>query len=95
MSAYVIVDIEVTDATEYEKYKALAPAAIASFGGRFLARGGRTETLEGDWSPNRIVVIEFESIERAKAWLASAEYAPALAIRRQNANCKMIVVEGV
>ena len=95
MSAYVIVDIEVTDATAYEKYKALAPAAIASFGGRFLARGGRAETLEGDWSPNRIVVIEFQSVERAKAWLASAEYAPALAIRRQNANCKMIVVEGV
>ncbi len=95
MPAYVIVDVEVTDVAEYEKYKALAPAAIASFGGRFLARGGQAETLEGDWSPNRIVVIEFESVERAKAWLASDEYAPALAIRRQNANCKMIVVEGV
>jgi uncharacterized protein (DUF1330 family) len=95
MPAYVIVDIEVSDATEYEKYKALAPATIASFGGRFLARGGRAETLEGDWSPNRIVILEFASVDRAKSWLASDEYAPALAIRRQNANCKMIVVEGV
>ena len=95
MPAYVVVDVEVTDPTEYEKYKALAPAAIANFGGHFLARGGQAETLEGDWSPNRIVIIEFESVERAKAWLASDEYAPALAIRHKNAHSKMIVVEGI
>ena len=95
MPAYVVVDVEVTDPTEYERYNALAPAAIANFGGHFLARGGQAETLEGDWSPNRIVIIEFESVERAKAWLASDEYAPALAIRRKNARSKIIVVEGV
>ena len=69
MPAYVVVDVEVTDPTEYERYKALAPAAIANFGGHFLARGGQAETLEGEWSPNRIVIIEFESVERAKACL--------------------------
>ena len=74
MTAYVIVDIEVTDPVGYEEYKKLAPAIIESFGGKYLARGGRTETLEGDWSPNRLVILQFESFEQAKKWIDSSEY---------------------
>jgi uncharacterized protein (DUF1330 family) len=94
MSAYVIVDIEVTDPAGYEEYKKLAPAAVKRFGGRYLARGGRAETLEGDWQVNRLVILEFESIEQAKTWLNSPEYAPARAMRHKYAVSKMVVVEG-
>ena len=65
MSAYVIVEIEVLDPVRYEEYKRLAPPSIAAFGGRYVVRGGRSETLEGDWSPKRIVILEFEGLERA------------------------------
>lgn len=95
MTAYVIVDIEVTDPPGYQTYKDAAPAAVAQFGGKYLARGGRTEVLEGDWRPNRIVILAFESVERARQWLDSAEYAPARERRHATARSNMIVVEGV
>jgi uncharacterized protein (DUF1330 family) len=94
MTAYVIVDIEITDPKGYEEYKALAPPAVKHFGGKFLARGGTNETMEGDWHSKRLVILEFASMERAKAWLNSPEYAPARALRHKYANSKMIVVEG-
>lgn len=95
MTVYVIVDIEVTDPHGYAEYKNLAPAAVALYGGRYIARGGKTETLEGDWHPNRLVILEFPSIEQAKAWLNSPEYAPARAMRHQYANSRMVVVESL
>jgi uncharacterized protein (DUF1330 family) len=95
MAAYVIVDVRINDPVVYEQYKQLTPAAIAAFGGRFVVRGGQTETLEGDWSPGRIVVLEFESVERAREWWASAEYAPAKTLRQRSAVTRMILVEGV
>ena len=95
MPAYVLVDIEVRDPETYEKYKALAPPAIAAHGGRYLARGGRTEVLEGSWSPRRAVILEFPSLEQAKAWWASPEYAEGKALRQSCATTDMIVVEGV
>ncbi|MBP7694798.1 MAG: DUF1330 domain-containing protein, partial [Anaerolineales bacterium] len=85
MPAYVIVDIEVTDPAVYEEYKKLAPAGIAAYGGRYLARGGRVETLEGEWAPKRLVILEFDSVERAQAWISSPEYGPAKALRHQAA----------
>lgn len=94
MSAYVIVDIEVTDPAGYEEYKKLAPAAVKLYGGKYLARGGPNETLEGDWHTRRLVILEFENVEKAKAWLNSPEYAPARALRHKYARSKMIVVEG-
>lgn len=66
MPAYVLLDIEVIDPVQYETYKKLAPATVASYGGRYLARGGKTETTEGDWKPNRLVILEFESFDKAK-----------------------------
>ncbi len=95
MSAYVIVDITVTDPQGYEEYKRLAPAAVALYGGKYLARGGNCETLEGDWQPQRLVILEFENMEKAKAWLNSTEYQPARALRHRYARSKMVVVEGV
>jgi uncharacterized protein (DUF1330 family) len=95
MSAYVIVEIEVTDPAGYEEYKKLAPAAVALYGGKYIARGGKNETLEGVWQPNRLVILEFPSMEQAKAWVNSPEYAPARAMRHKYAKSKMVVVEGI
>lgn len=94
MPAYIIVDVTIRNAENYEGYKKLTPASIAAYGGKFIVRGGPTETLEGQWDPGRIVVLEFPTVERAKQWWASEEYAPAKAIRQVNAETKMILVEG-
>ncbi len=95
MPVYVVIEIEVRDPQTYEHYKLLAPPAISAYGGRYLARGGRTETLEGDWSPKRLVILEFDSLERAKAWWASEEYRAAKALRQSCASARMVVVEGL
>jgi uncharacterized protein (DUF1330 family) len=95
MPAYVIADIEITDAELYKEYVKLAPAAVALYGGRYLARGGHTEVLEGDWQPRRLVILEFESVEKAKAWLNSPEYAPARALRQRSARSNLVVIESV
>lgn len=94
MAAYVLVEVEVTDPATYEEYKQLTPASLVAYGGKFIVRGGAYETLEGDWKPNRMVVLEFPSVEQAKAWWNSPEYSKAKAIRQRAANTKMIVLEG-
>jgi uncharacterized protein (DUF1330 family) len=94
MSAYVIVEIEITDPAGYEEYKKLAGATVEKYGGKYIARGGNTEVLEGDWKPNRIVVLQFESMQRAKDWLHSEEYREPRKMRHRTANTKMILVEG-
>ena len=94
MSALIIVDIEVTDPVRYEDYKRLASAAIAAHGGRYLVGGGRSEVLDGTWTPRRLVVLEFDSFEQAKAWRESPEYAEAKKVREGCARANMIVVEG-
>jgi uncharacterized protein (DUF1330 family) len=95
MSALIIVDIEVTDPVRYEDYKRLASAAIAAHGGRYLVRGGASEVLDGEWTPRRLVVLQFDSVEKAKAWRNSAEYAEAKKVREDCARVNMVVVEGV
>ena len=95
MPVYLIVEISVHDAETYERYKQLAPASIAAFGGRYLARGGRTEVLEGTWAPPRLVILEFPTMEQARAWWASPEYAPAKALRQASASTKMLLLEGL
>jgi uncharacterized protein (DUF1330 family) len=94
MSAYIIVDIEVIDPVRYEEYKKLAAPTVTAYGGRYVVRGGATETLEGDWVPKRFVVLEFESVDQAKAWWSSPEYAPAKALRQETANTQMVLAEG-
>jgi uncharacterized protein (DUF1330 family) len=95
MPALIIVDIEVLDPVRYDEYKRLASAAIAAYGGRYLVRGGKSEVLDGEWKPRRLVVLEFDSMERAKAWRDSPEYAEAKKVRDECARANMIVVEGV
>ena len=95
MTAYVIVDINVTDPVHYEEYKKLASPTVELYGGRYIARGGRTETLEGDWMPSRLVILQFDSIDQARKWLDSPEYSAVKAIRHQTADSRMVVVEGV
>jgi uncharacterized protein (DUF1330 family) len=95
MAGYIIVDVRVNDPEAYEQYKAAVPATLAAYGGKFVVRGGRAETLEGDWEPNRIVVVEFESVEKAKAWWSSQEYAAPKQLRQSASVTRMIVVEGL
>ncbi len=95
MAAFVIVDITILNQHEYEEYKKLTPPSIAAYGGKFIARGGVTESLEGDWNAERIVILEFENVQRAKEWWNSELYAPAKEIRQRNAKTKMILVEGI
>jgi len=95
MPAYVVVEVEVLDEQRYETYKRMVPPSLAAYGGRFIVRGGATETLEGQWSPKRLVILEFPSAARAKAWWGSVEYAEAKALRQATARTQMIVVEGV
>lgn len=95
MPAYVIVDIDVRDSETFEEYKKLAPSSIAAHGGRYLARGGETAVFEGAWTPKRLVLLEFESMARARRWLESPEYAVARKLRREAAETNLAAVEGV
>ncbi len=95
MPAYVIVDIEITDPAEYEEYKKHTPASLVAYDGKFLTRGGTVENLEGDWKPKRLVILEFPSMEKAKAWWNSPEYTPAKLIRQRASNTQMIVADGI
>jgi uncharacterized protein (DUF1330 family) len=94
MAAFVIVEVSIHDPIKYEEYKKLTPTAIAAFNGKFLVRGGETTTLEGDWQPERIVVLEFPTVERANEWWNSELYTKAKVIRQEAAKTKMIIVEG-
>jgi uncharacterized protein (DUF1330 family) len=94
MAAYVIVEIEIVDPIGYEEYKNQASTTVYKYGGKYLVRGGKTEVLEGDWDPKRIVILEFPTTERAKEWLNCEEYREPRKLRHKTAKTKMIVVEG-
>jgi uncharacterized protein (DUF1330 family) len=94
MPAYLIAEVEVTDPAAYEDYKKLTPGAIAAYGGRFIVRGGAVESKEGGWKPARLVVVEFASMDQARKFYDSPEYAPALAIRKRSTNSRLVLVEG-
>ncbi len=95
MAAYVIVEIEVTDPVGYEEYKKGAHATVVQYGGKYIVRGGAAEVLEGDWQAKRIVILEFESMARAKEWLNCEEYREPRALRHRTAKTNMLLVEGV
>lgn len=94
MKAFVIVDVRVNDTDQYEAYKKLTPASLDPFQGKFVVRGGKSETLEGDWQPERIVVLEFPSMDLARAWWSSSEYASAKKIRQSSSVTQMLLIEG-
>ncbi len=95
MSAYVIADVEITDAHLYRQFLEQVTATFENHGGRFVVRGGGTDIIEGDWTPKRIAILVFDSTERAKEWLGSPEYAALDDIRTRSSNINMVVVEGL
>ncbi len=95
MPAFVIVDIDITDPAGYEEYRKLATPTVSALGGKYIARGGKTEVLEGTWEPNRLGILQFDTIEKAKAWLNSDQYREPRMIRQRTARTNMIVTEGV
>jgi len=95
MSAYVVFDITVRDPERFEEYRKLAPPSIEAYGGKYISRGGAMDVLEGDWSPKRVVILEFETIDMARKWFDSPEYAEARALRQNAATFKAVAVEGL
>ena len=94
MAAYLIGEIEVTDPQAYEEYRKQVLAVVTKYGGRFIVRGGKVETLEGGWAPRRVVALEFPSLDQARTFYQSEEYAPLLRMRHAASRGKMILVEG-
>lgn len=95
MSAYLVVNVEVTDPALYDEYRKLVPPTLEHYGGKYLARGGAAEAIEGDWPPNRVVIVEFPDRETAKRWWSSEEYREAKSMRQRAARTDMILVEGL
>jgi uncharacterized protein (DUF1330 family) len=95
MAAYLISDITVRDRTAFEIYRTRAADAIQNYGGRYLARLGEVQVLEGSWNPNMIVVVEFPNLEQARAWYRSPEYAFALEVRDTALSRNLILVDGL
>ena len=94
MTAYVIADVTVTNPDGYAAYRPLAAASITQYGGKFIARGGAVESLEGGWAPSRIVILEFPSMAAARVWYDSPEYQAALKIRLATSTGRVIMTEG-
>lgn len=95
MAAYVIVDVDIADETAYGEYRKLSGPSVMLYGGRFLVRGGAHETLEGDWEPSRLVLIEFVNVETARHWWRSAEYEAAKPLRRAVSAARFVLVDGI
>ena len=94
MSAYVIGDIEVTDAAAYEEYRKQVLAVVTRYGGKFIVRGGKIDPKEGVWTPKRLVLLEFPSLAQAQKWYDSPEYAPLIKLRQKASTGRLIIVEG-
>ena len=94
MTGYLIVEVEITDPQAYEKYRGIAPAILERYGGKIVVRGGRMESVEGGWSPKRLVVAQFPSYEQAQKFYHSPEYQQAVKLRLAAARCKGVLIEG-
>jgi len=95
VAAYAIAEVDVTDPAQFEEYRKLVPATIAQYGGKYLVRGGAVDSKEGGWTPKRLVVLEFPSMDAARRWYGSPEYAPVLAMRLKSARSRVVLVEGL
>ena len=94
MPAYVLAEIEITNPEGYKEYTAQVPATIARYGGRFVVRGGKAHVLEGDWPERRRVLIEFPTVDAARQWWESSEYAKPKEMRRANSKGRLLLMEG-
>ena len=94
MAAYVFAEIEVTDPAPYEEYRKQVLAVVTKYGGKFLVRGGKVVTKEGGWKPQRMIALEFPSMEQAQKWYRSSEYAPLITLRQRASRGRLVLVEG-
>lgn len=95
MAGYFVVQVDVHDPEGFAIYRDMVPPTLETYGGRYLVRGGDYECVEGEWNPKRLVIVEFASVERAKQWWASEEYAPAKSLREKTSHSTAIIVEGL
>ncbi len=95
MAVYAVVNVQITDPARYADYVEKAPPIIARYGGKYLARGGEVKVLEGDWNPQRLVILEFESMERFNEWYNSPEYTPLKQLRGEASVTEFVIVEGL
>jgi uncharacterized protein (DUF1330 family) len=95
MPAYVVIETDIDDPQQYDRYKAASPDAVHSGGGSFLVRGGELAVLEGDWDPSRLVILEFPDLDAVKRWYDSPEYVEARKLREGAANLRMVAVQGL
>ena len=95
MPAYVLANVEITDPEGFKEYVKGVQATIAAHGGRYLARGGLTQVLEGNWTPKRVIILEFSDVERIRAWYRSPEYQPLIAVRQRTSNTELTIIEGM
>ena len=95
MSAYVIVDVEITDSSLYGQFMEQVTATVESHGGRFVARGGKFEVVLGEWAPKRVAILQFDNLVQVHSWLQSPEYTALDDIRSRSSNINMVVVEGL
>ena len=95
MAAYAIAEVDVSDTEMFKIYMDLVPKTVEKFGGRYLVRGGEMEVIEGEWSPKRLVIIEFEDLDRGMEWYKSEEYSQALRLRHKSAQTNFVFIEGV
>jgi uncharacterized protein (DUF1330 family) len=95
MAAYLVAELEITDPAVFEEYRKRVAATISAHGGRYLARGGTLESLEGGWNPKRMVILEFPSLAQAKTWYGSLEYQELLKLRLRSSKSKVVLIEGV
>ena len=95
MAAYVIVDSVITDQAVFDDFLEQVPAVVEAHGGKYLARGGAIEIVQGDWTPNRIAIVEFESVELARGWQDSPDYAELRAMLNRSSNTSVIITEGI
>ena len=95
MAAYLIADVDITDAAVFDQYRREVPATEERYGGHYLARGGATKVFEGDWHPHRLVIIEFPDMASLSAWYVSPEYERLKEIRFRSARTRILAVEGI
>ena len=94
-SAYILANVQVTNPEQYEEYKKFSSAAMKAHGAEVCVRGGAVQVLEGDWTPDRVVLLKFPSVEAARAFNDSPEYALARNARQGAAVMRMVLIEGV
>ena len=92
MAAYILANIDVTNSEGYDEYRRMAGTTIGQFGGKFLVRGGAAEALEGTTTAKRVVLLQFDSVERARAWYTSPEYTEAIKVRQANSVTEMFLL---